>query len=263
MSKRELAALRVGGLQLESLGKTRALTRAGTMSEHETSSNNQSGELERLREELDAAKEDLRSKAGEIEELGSLMEITQTELSRVKRLADEYQSECERLGKELEEQEMRAELARLRAIEEIRQEHRSTLAREQDQADRERQRLEEWIRDSKESYAGERRKLLAKIAKYQSRERRPLSVRRSAPVSVVSSSSSSEVSEAGGEASGRGPHGEPEVSGIPGESEETQLTLATQSDRVSQDSGSVGASGAGVMTVSVSSGGLPVSGGNG
>ena len=130
----------------------------------------------RLMEENEALKQQLEASRQEVEESQSLAELTDTELQRVKGLLSECQREIEGLSKKLEWEQTRGELAQLKALEGLRQEHQLALDRERSLAERERGRLEDWIADLKEGFSREKEHLLERIADLErprSREPRP------------------------------------------------------------------------------------------
>ena len=94
----------------------------------------------------------------------------------MKGLLSECQLEIEGLSKKLEWEQTRGELAQLKALEGLRQEHQLALDRERSLAERERGRLEDWIVDLKEGFSREKEHLLERIADLErprSREPRP------------------------------------------------------------------------------------------
>ena len=112
-----------------------------------------------------------------MEESQSLPELTDTELQRMKGLLSECQLEIEGLSRKLEWEQTRGELAQLKALEGLRQEHQLALDRERSLAERERGRLEDWIADLKEGFSREKEHLLERIADLErprSRELRPV-----------------------------------------------------------------------------------------
>ena len=86
-------------------------------------------------------KQQLEASRQEVEETQSLAELTDTELQQVKGLLSECQLEVEGLSRKLEWEQTRGELAQLKALERLRQEHQLALDRERSLAERERAAL--------------------------------------------------------------------------------------------------------------------------
>ena len=186
MSQRELRALDKSSVKP---GRTRSEARGrGQVNMSEQDLEQVQPEVEReqqedpetvglkLMEENEALKQQLEASRQEVEESQSLAELTNTELQRVKGLLSECQREIEGLSKTLEWEQTRGELAQLKALEGLRQEHQLALDRERSLAERERGRLEDWIADLKEGFSREKEHLLERIADLErprSREPRP------------------------------------------------------------------------------------------
>ena len=92
-------------------------------------------QLEQLKAELAAALADRDKKARQVAELTAEVETTQAELARVTSVSGE---QIDGLAKELDNERVKSELAKLRALEELRQEHQSALEREREYGNEER-----------------------------------------------------------------------------------------------------------------------------
>ena len=99
------------------------------------------------------------------------VETTQAELARVTSVSGE---QIDGLAKELDNERVKSELAKLRALEELRQEHQSALEREREYGNEERKRMEAWVHvgDLKESFKTERHHLLARITELEKEKQR-------------------------------------------------------------------------------------------
>jgi len=125
-------------------------------------------QLEQLKAELAAALADRDKKARQVAELTAEVETTQAELARVTSVSGE---QIDGLAKELDNERVKSELAKLRALEELRQEHQSALEREREYGNEERKRMEAWVGDLKESFKTERHHLLARITELEKKQR--------------------------------------------------------------------------------------------
>ena len=71
----------------------------------------------------------------------------------------EQSQEVSALKQELENSWLRAEVDKMHALENLREEHRKDLVREKEQVDFERKRAEEWVRDLRDSFNREKMQL--------------------------------------------------------------------------------------------------------
>ena len=106
-------------------------------------------EVERLRQALAATKDEsekqlqqLQAEIVEMEETTRTHRVQVEEAIRARGLAAE---QVDKLGRQLDETEMRAELKQLRALEQLRMEHREAIHRQQNEVDRERQQAQERV----------------------------------------------------------------------------------------------------------------------
>ncbi len=113
-------------------------------------------ELETLRQELAATKDESKQQLEELEQLrAETAETTRThrtqveEATRTRVMAEE---EIRVLQRQLEEAETRAELKHLRALEQLTVEHREAIHREQNEVDRERRQAQERERTLTEAF---------------------------------------------------------------------------------------------------------------
>ena len=77
------------------------------------------------------------------------------------------------LRQELENSHLRAEVEKMRALENLREEHKKELVREKEQVDFERKRAEEWVSDLKESFNREKTQLEERVLSLEKALERP------------------------------------------------------------------------------------------
>ena len=144
MSRRALQALTEDPGHVLLRQRLRNTESVGTMAEEGLQT-----EVERLRQELAATKDEsekqlqqLQAEIVEMEETARTHRVQVEEAIRARGLAAE---QVDKLGRQLDETEMRAELNQLRALEQLRMEHREAIRREQNEVDRERQQAQERV----------------------------------------------------------------------------------------------------------------------
>ena len=109
--------------------------------------------LAQLEAELAGTKKALQDKDLELEQLREqAAEATSNAQAELKEQSEEVSA----LRQELENSHLRAEVEKMRALENLREEHKKELVREKEQVDFEPKRAEEWVSDLKESFNQER-----------------------------------------------------------------------------------------------------------
>lgn len=157
MSKREVEVLLEGHR-----GQTAGRTRSARGRNMATSPD--CNQQEQLKAELAAALADRDKKARQVAELTAEVEATQAELARVTSVSGE---QIDGLAKELDNEWVKSELAKLRAIEELHQQHQSALEQEREYGNEDRKWMEAWVGDLKESFKTERDHLLTRITELE------------------------------------------------------------------------------------------------
>jgi len=138
MSKRELKKLQESGCLSKRLRSGRARITPGMTSVQES---------ENLEEKLESLMGQLQEKDQEVGRLRSVAGEATSKLVELRRESDERVSELER---ELTEAELQGEIAKLRALEELRKQHRLTMEKESE-------RMDSWIKDLKKGHGTEKK----------------------------------------------------------------------------------------------------------
>ena len=110
--------------------------------------------LLQLEAELAGAKTALQAKDNELEQLREQAEEATSNAWDHQAELKEQSKEVSALRQELENSHLRAEVDMMRALENLRKEHRKEIVREKEQVDFERKRADEWVRDLKEFQSG-------------------------------------------------------------------------------------------------------------
>ena len=117
--------------------------------------------LAQLEAELSRARHSLAQKDVELDELRSQMEDATREADEAQREAEQRsQALEERLTRETESSILRAEVEKLRALEELREEHRRAM-------ERERKLMDDWMQDVKERFRVEKQHLEERISELE------------------------------------------------------------------------------------------------
>ena len=167
MSRRELKAL---------LSDKREKSRTGTRSGRTTVvMNEETDEVARLKADLATARRAVEEKDRELSELRTAIDHTNAEAAGAKAEAEKHSLTVRTLERDLENERLRADLAMLRALENLRSEHRDELEREKEQMKEERKRMEQWMNDVKESFQRDKEHMQKRIADLEEgpRDERP------------------------------------------------------------------------------------------
>ena len=168
MSLREVKALTENSFELK-VSKTRSGRAIGIAMSEEGSLERQ---IEQLQADLVIAKEELKKKEEQLEEMKVNMEQTALSALEAGNKANEYFEEMKYLQQQLEDERIHAELSMLRTVNELHLEHQRSLQAEKERLDRERFKMEKWIADMEESFHQERESLLKKVASLEERNSR-------------------------------------------------------------------------------------------
>ena len=116
--------------------------------------------VEQLEAQLAAARGEVQKKD---ELLASLASDAKAELEEAREKAYSEAQRATRLEQELEHEQLRGEVNKLRALEDLRLEHQRAVEREALQRAAERRRMDEWMNDVRESHLAEKEHLLERI----------------------------------------------------------------------------------------------------
>ena len=129
--------------------------------------------LAQLEAELAGAKTALQAKDHEIEQLREKAEEATSNALAIQTELKEQSQEVSALKQELENSRLRAEVDKMHALENLREEHRKDLVREKEQVDFERKRAEEWVHDLRDSFNREKTQLEERVSTLEKALERP------------------------------------------------------------------------------------------
>ena len=116
-------------------------------------------QVEDLKAQLDRAREELKVKDLEMAEARSTVESAKAEAVEAREHADNQEARAMSLQRELEQQKMCGELAKFRALEDLRAEHKRELEREEELRASEQRRMDALLQEVKNSHLAEKEHL--------------------------------------------------------------------------------------------------------
>ena len=120
-------------------------------------------QLRELQTQLEGSQALLLDRDLEVQRLRSVAEKASAEAAEALSIANAQASTVSSLQQELDSLTIRSELAKFRALEELRSEHKTALEREASLRVTDQKRADTWIQDLKESHRAEKEHLVQRI----------------------------------------------------------------------------------------------------